>query len=89
MKKLSIEQLNEMRKEKERESYNISIDFANVWYLSSSSYICDSISEHADSQVDIYYSDRAKWFAENVDHNERWDDIADKVNELLEEESEG
>lgn len=30
-------------------------------YLNSSSYICDAISEQADSNIDIYYSDLFEW----------------------------
>lgn len=44
---------------------DISKDFCNDYSLNYSNYICDLITEHADQNVDIYYSDRAKWFADN------------------------
>lgn len=43
----------------------ISEDFITDYSVTSSHYICDMFSECADSQVDIYYSDRAEWFAHN------------------------
>ena len=45
----------------------ISEGFTADYSVTSSSYICDMISECADGQVDIYYSDRAEWFAHNWD----------------------
>ena len=55
---------------------DVSKDYCDCYDITSSSYICDSISEFADSQVDIYYSDRAKWFAEN------WEKVDDAIAEL-------
>lgn len=55
---------------------NLSEEFAQNYSASGSGYICDIISEFADSYVDIYYSDRAKWFAEN------WSLVDDAIAEL-------
>ena len=55
---------------------DLSNDFCNDNNINDSSYICDRISEYADSQVDIYYSDRAKWFAEN------WEKVDEAIAEL-------
>ena len=55
---------------------DISKDYCDCYDITGSSYICDSISDFADSQVDIYYSDRAKWFAEN------WQKVDDAIAEL-------
>lgn len=54
----------------------IAKDYVSDNRIDDSSYICDSISEYADSQVDIYYSDRAKWFAEN------WEKVDEAIAEL-------
>ena len=68
--------LAEYLEEKKYDLSDISKDFCNDNNIDDSSYICDRISEYADSQVDIYYSDRAKWFAEN------WQKVDDAIAEL-------
>ena len=46
---------------------NISKDFIRDYSASDSDYICDAFIYCADGYVDIYYSDRAKWFANHWD----------------------
>ena len=57
--------LNELLNELKENIYDTSEDFIFTYSASSSAYICDAITEFADSKVDIYYSDRAKWFGEH------------------------
>lgn len=57
----TIELLNEQTSK----LYGHSEDFINDYSASNSDYICDAFSEFADGCVDIYYNDRAKWFADN------------------------
>lgn len=53
----------------ELESINISKDsiYFVEQYLNSLSYICDAISEQADSNIDIYYSDLFEWAKNHFD----------------------
>ena len=44
----------------------ISRDFVYDNDLDNSSYICDTISEYADSNVDIYYSSILDWARDNI-----------------------
>lgn len=57
--------LNELLNELKENINDTSKDFIFTYRTSSSAYICDAITEFADVKVDIYYADRAKWFAEN------------------------
>lgn len=52
---------------------DISIDFYNdkKHYLDSSSYICDSISEYADNQCDVYTCDLLEWAKMNFEYIEQ------------------
>jgi hypothetical protein len=68
--------LNELLNELKENIYDTSEDFIFDYSASDSAYICDAITEFADSQVDIYYSDRAKWFGEH------WDLVNDANDEL-------
>jgi hypothetical protein len=68
--------LQELYKELINGLSDIAKDYVSDKNIKYSSYICDSISEYADSQVDIYYSDRAKWFAEN------WEKVDEAIAEL-------
>ena len=68
--------LNELLNEFKESINDTSKDFIFDYSASSSAYICDAISECADSKVDIYYSDRAKWFGEH------WDLVNDANDEL-------
>lgn len=56
-----FEELKGLKKELESVIADISVDFANVYDLTCSGYICDAITEYSDSQIDIYYSDLKKW----------------------------
>ena len=55
----------ELREEKLSSMNDTSKDFCNDYYASYSDYICDAFMNFADGCVDIYYSDRARWFADN------------------------
>ena len=55
---------------------DISGDFISRYSATDSAYICDAIADIADDNVDIYYSDRAAWFAEN------WEKVDDAIAEL-------
>ena len=57
----TIELLNEQTSK----LYGNSEDFVNDYKATHSDYICDAFRSFADGCVDIYYSDRAKWFADN------------------------
>lgn len=43
-------------------------DFISNYSLDSSSYICDAISQFADSMIDIYYNDLFEWCKHNFDY---------------------
>ena len=47
---------------------DISIDFCADRDASESDYICDAITEYADSRVDVYTADLWKWAAENYEY---------------------
>ena len=70
MKKLNNEQiLEEVDKAlDEGKKNNISIDFCADRDASESAYICDAITEYADSRIDIYTADLWKWAAENYEY---------------------
>ena len=68
--------LNELLNELKENINDISKDFIFDYSATNSSYICDAIAECADSKVDIYYADRAKWFGEH------WDLVNDANDEL-------
>lgn len=58
--------LREKMEELKRSMNAISKDFVYDNDLDSSTYICDAISEHSDSNVDIYYSDILDWARDNI-----------------------
>ena len=47
---------------------NISIDFCADRGANEGQYICDAITEYADSRVDIYTADLWQWAAENYEY---------------------
>lgn len=70
MKKLNNEQiLAEVEKALDEGKKNdISVDFCSDRDASESDYICDAITEYADSRIDIYSADLWKWAAENYEY---------------------
>lgn len=68
--------LNELLNELTDNLNDTSEDFIFDYSATDNAYICDAITEFADSRVDIYYSDRAKWFGEH------WDLVNDANDEL-------
>lgn len=70
MKKLNNEQiLAEVEKALDEGKKNdISVDFCADRGASESAYICDAITEYADSRVDIYTEDLWKWAAEKYEY---------------------
>ena len=58
--------IDEMMKDLERQMEEISVDFSND-YEGCSSYICDAISDYADSRVSIYYGDIEKFITGHFD----------------------
>lgn len=65
MKKINIAEMIEATK---NNMNDISIDFTNDYmYCGCTSYICDAISEHADSNTSIYYSDIEKFMSNNIE----------------------
>lgn len=71
-----MKNLNELLNELKGNIYDTSEDFIFDYSASDSAYICDAFTEFAGSRVDIYYSDRAKWFGEH------WDLVTDANDEL-------
>ena len=57
--------IRELMDEKIANMSDTSKDFCNDYKATDSDYICDAFGDFADGCVDIYYSDRAKWFANN------------------------
>ena len=68
--------LNELLNELKNNINDISEDFIFDYSANNSDYISDAFSDFADGKVDIYYSDRAKWFANH------WDLVNDANAEL-------
>lgn len=51
-------------------------DFCDMLADYPDDYICDAISSYADSQVDIYWSDLAKWLRDDSDAIEYMEQVA-------------
>ena len=64
-----LEQLNNLLEEQKTDIYGISRDFYGDYRdnYNSSSYICDSITEYADNNVDIYNYDLLEWAKSNYE----------------------
>lgn len=51
-----------------KEELDIDTSIVDYLYYDSSSYICDAISEYADSSVDVYNSSLIDWLSEDRDN---------------------
>ena len=60
-----MKELTVLKNDLLKELNDISKDFCNDHSAINSSYICDAITEYSDSDIDIYFYDRVKWFANN------------------------
>ena len=68
MKKEELKEMLEERKEDLKGRMNdLSVDFASDYDINTSSYLCDMLTEYADNQVDIYYTDLIEWLKGNGD----------------------
>lgn len=67
MKEFNIEKLENLKNEIERNLSDYSLDFVNDYSVNSYGYISDAISEFADSNTSIYYSDQRKFYYENTE----------------------
>lgn len=52
-------------------------------YKGTSTYICDAISEQADSEVDIYYSDLFEWAKHNFSYIEEANEELGAPNDII------
>lgn len=79
-----LEYLEERKEELKKQINDISVNFCENYSLYSGEYLSDLISEHADSEVSIYYSDIFE-FAKN-----NFEDVNDAIAEFgLAKDSEG
>lgn len=70
------EYLKDRREDLKHQINDISADFVNSYNLTDNIYLCDAISEFADSNVSIYYYDIFE-FAKN-----NFDDVNDAIDEF-------
>lgn len=69
MKKDILENKFEELKNEMSDTY--ALDFANNYGVSDSNYICDAITEFADNNTSIYYSEQREYYNDNPEECER------------------
>ena len=62
-----MENLKELRNELSNNLSDYSLDFINDYSLGSYGYICDAMSEFADNNTSIYYSEQRKFYYDNTE----------------------
>ena len=68
---MNKQELIEYKEDLEREMNDISVDFCANQTADDSAYICDAITEYADNEVHIYYSDIFDFAKEHYDYVEQ------------------
>lgn len=75
------ERLETIKKDLEESMNNYSLDFVSDYSIESSSYFSDAVSEFADNNISVYYSDQFKYYEEHTSESE------DALLELMDGES--
>ena len=63
----NLEELKNELKEIEKKLNDISKDFIGDWSIDNAQFLCDAITEYADSHTSIYFSDQKEFYNNNVE----------------------